>query len=226
MFRTCLWIGLAFILAGCGTPHADLELQHRILVLEQQVQELQEQETSEQSPSQEDQAQEGDPEPLLAAQELPLESSPEQKDPEQDSQAKEEQEQPAAPDGPQDQVRKGYKQALDTLLQGEPEQARGMFQEFLQRHKGHELVPNAYYWLGECHYEQQSFAEAILAFKEVSNQFPDSDKVPDALLKMGYSYLNMGQESNASFYLETLQERYPETKAAELAQEKLAELDS
>jgi tol-pal system protein YbgF len=212
---------LVLLLAGCGKPHAELQLQHRIAVLEQQVQELQKQEAAQAKVSPQEQKQQEKSESLPATQDKALELSPKQeKEPAQNSKAKEQE--PAEPQG---QVRLEYKQALDTLLQGNPDQAQRMFEEFLKEHKKHELAPNAYYWLGECHYEKQSFAEAILAFKEVSNQYPDSDKVPDALLKMGYSYLNMGQKSNASFYLETLKERYPDSKAAELAQKKLAELE-
>ncbi|MFW5863709.1 MAG: tol-pal system protein YbgF [Desulfohalobiaceae bacterium] len=214
------------MLAGCGQPHAELELKHRIQVLEQQVQKLQEQQTAKPDVDLDEQVQEEmEPEPLLVQQKLP--EDPGQK--EQSAQEEQKKKGPETDPGQEqsgDGARQEYSRALQTLRQGDPEKAKGMFQDFLEGHEGHELAPNAYYWLGECLYVQKEYAEAILSFKEVSNQFSDSDKVPDALLKMGYCYLSLGQDSNASFYLQTLKERFPESKAAELAQKKLAELDS
>ncbi|MFW6216222.1 MAG: tol-pal system protein YbgF [Desulfohalobiaceae bacterium] len=227
MWRAVYWIGLMCVLAGCGKTQTELELQHRIKLLELQVQELQEKDSADQNAGPKEQGQKRESESLLALQEAPLEQQGQgNKASGQAASVREEQEELLADEEAEDQAGEEYRQALDVLLQGDSKQALGMFQEFLQVYEGHELAPNAHYGLGECHYVQQDFAKAILAFKEVSNQFPESSKVPDALLKMGYSYLNLGQDSNASFYLETLRERYPESKAAELAREKLSEISS
>lgn len=220
MLKLCLWLVLAFVLLGCGRPHADLELQYRLQALESQVQEMQQEIAAQERPQDQELKPTKAPQVSADAQEIALEETQIQENIEQES------EQEALQDKAlESEAEKLYQQALDSLLQGEPAQARVMLQEFLETHHDHALAPNAYYWLGEAHYVQEKYPQAILTFKEVSNKFPDNHKVPDSLLKMGYAYANMDQLSNARFYLQTLSERYPETKAAELARQRLSELD-
>ena len=49
-----------------------------------------------------------------------------------------------------------------------------------------QLADNAQYWLGEAYYVNKSFPEALAAFQGVVSKYPQSRKVPDALVKVGY----------------------------------------
>ena len=79
-------------------------------------------------------------------------------------------------------------------------------------------------WLGECHYSQKKFDQAIAEFEAVANNYPGSQKVPSSLLKMGYSYLEMGNVSKGKIILGELVDKYPKTREAFLAKSRLANL--
>ena len=119
-----------------------------------------------------------------------------------------------------------YSQALDLFLNKEdPPKAREKFKKFLDKYPNSELIPNAYYWIGETYYKQKQYSQSILYFKKVYNNFPEDNKAKDALLKTGYAYARKGDISNATFYLNNLIEKNPQTKAARLAQRRLKSLN-
>ena len=53
------------------------------------------------------------------------------------------------------------------------------------------------------------------------DRFPDSPKVPDALLKVGYTYYETKQWDLAREALTQVQEKYPDTTLARLAESRL-----
>ncbi len=113
-----------------------------------------------------------------------------------------------------------YHDALTALRKDKNiKKARALFEEFIKKFPKHRLIPNCYYWLGECYYTVGNYPKAILTFKEIPNRFPKSSKAPDALLKIGYSYWNLKQIDNAKFYLNRLISLYPKSSAALLAKE-------
>lgn len=119
-----------------------------------------------------------------------------------------------------------YHKALTDLRQNKNALlAQKEFQAFIQQYPKSILLPNAYYWLGECEYAQKQFVQAIIAFKEVSNRYPHHPKAADALLKMGFAYEKLGDLENARFYLQKILDRYPQSHASALAKNKLAKLN-
>jgi len=58
----------------------------------------------------------------------------------------------------------------------------------------------------------------------VVNNYPDSPKRPDALLKMGYTYQALGDTDKARLSLNSVLLNYPDSTAARLAQKRLQEL--
>ncbi len=65
---------------------------------------------------------------------------------------------------------------------------------------------------------------ALESFQRLLSQFPQSDKAPDALLKVGYSQLELKQNDAAKATLTKVTSQYPGSKAASLAQERLRRL--
>ena len=65
---------------------------------------------------------------------------------------------------------------------------------------------------------------ALDAFKHVVSQFPDSEKGPDALLKVGFTELELKQDAKGKATLLSVVSKYPGTNAAQLAQERLHRL--
>ena len=91
----------------------------------------------------------------------------------------------------------------------------------MQRYPGHDLADNAQYWLGEAFYDRKDFTRALAEFRATVDRFPGGNKVPDAMLKMGYCYLAMGQDDKARFTLQQVVAIYPGGEPALLAQQRL-----
>jgi tol-pal system protein YbgF len=117
-----------------------------------------------------------------------------------------------------------YQSAYDNLRNGRTAQAITQFNGFIANHPGSTYAGNAQYWLGEAHRVNMDNNSARQAFNTVVEKYPRSAKVSDALLKIGY--IDM-EEKNTEIARETLTRvttEYANTRAAALAEKKLATL--
>ena len=117
-----------------------------------------------------------------------------------------------------------YDAAFKSLRAGDYVTASRGFRDFLTKYPDSALAPNAYYWLGESYYVTMNYPVAIEAFQRLVKQYPQSDKVSDGLLKVGYCQIELKQQDAAIATLKQVTTRYPGTKAAGLAQERLRRL--
>ena len=116
-----------------------------------------------------------------------------------------------------------YALALKKLDAGDSVRARELLTDFLARFKGDPLAANAQYWLGETWYAEKSYKDALAEFQKVVKEYKGSEKVPDALLKMGLCFQNLGDCKNATLFFETVLEEHKASPAAKVAKEKAAE---
>jgi tol-pal system protein YbgF len=86
------------------------------------------------------------------------------------------------------------------------------------------LADNTQYWLGEAYYVTQEYDHAAAAFQGVISNWPNSRKVPDAMLKLGYTQAEQNKLPAARATLSQLVARHPDSDAAKLATERLAKL--
>lgn len=92
--------------------------------------------------------------------------------------------------------------------------------------KGEEpKTDNAQFWIAETYYNEKDFEGAILAYETLLKKYPNSEKVPGALLKQGFSFIEIGDRKTGKTILEKLRERYPDSKEAGLAKKKIEELE-
>jgi len=82
---------------------------------------------------------------------------------------------------------------------------------------------NCVYWIGEANYSRGDFAAAVSWFKKVFS-FPNTSKADDAQLKIGLSYLKLGQYGNAKAQLKHLVDRYPASEYVPRAKKYLADM--
>lgn len=122
-------------------------------------------------------------------------------------------------------AQKLYNTAYTDFTRGNYETARMGFQEFFKRFAHSSLADNAQYWLGEIHYAQQNYEEAIREFRKVGDQYPNGDKVSASLLKIAHSYLRLGDAANGRRYLDEVIQRFPYSEEAKLAQSRLSDMD-
>ncbi|OIO02240.1 MAG: tol-pal system protein YbgF [Desulfovibrionaceae bacterium CG1_02_65_16] len=106
----------------------------------------------------------------------------------------------------------------------DPVEGRKTLQQFLDEDPQSGLVPNAIYWIGESYYQEKNYAQAILTFKNVTRRFPKHHKAAASLLKIGMSYVMLGEKDNATLYLRALLKEFPKSEPAPAARKKLAEL--
>lgn len=121
--------------------------------------------------------------------------------------------------------RDNYQAAFELLKEQRYDDAAMGFQQFLVSFPDSQLADNAQYWLAESYYVTDKFEEALTEFQVVINQHPESRKVPDALLKMGYCNYELERWNDARASLTRVQSEYSDTTAARLAQQRLGRMD-
>jgi tol-pal system protein YbgF len=114
-----------------------------------------------------------------------------------------------------------YRTAVEVLRAGQHDEAVAMFRDFIASHPGHDYADNAQYWLGEAYYDRKDYTKALAEFRVAVDKYPRGNKVPDALLKVGYCYLALGQTDKGRFALEQVIAIYPKTEPAALAGKRL-----
>ncbi|HPU28836.1 MAG TPA: tol-pal system protein YbgF [Syntrophorhabdaceae bacterium] len=114
-----------------------------------------------------------------------------------------------------------YKEAFDLFQKKMYNDAIKKFSEFIASYSGTPLIPNAYYWLGECYMGIKDYEMAILNFNEVIKKYPNSEKAPRALLSQADAFFSLGEKENATIALKKVKELYPKSEEAKIADRKL-----
>jgi len=71
----------------------------------------------------------------------------------------------------------------------------------------------------------RQFGDALVEFEKVVAEFPRSQKIPDALLKIGFCNYELGQWTNARTALSRVTSEYTDKTAARLAEQRLAQME-
>jgi tol-pal system protein YbgF len=117
-----------------------------------------------------------------------------------------------------------YQAAFDMISARRYEEAGAAFQNFLTNFPTSPLADNAQYWLAETYYVRGQFNGALPEFRKVIEQYPQSAKLPDALLKVGYCQIELGDRNAARASLQEVMRQFPDTTAARLASQRLSSL--
>jgi tol-pal system protein YbgF len=122
--------------------------------------------------------------------------------------------------------RANYQAAFELLKQGRYKEASAALKQFMVAFPDSPLMDNAQYWLAETHYVSQNYEKALPEFTVVVEKYPQSRKIPDALLKIGYSNYELKRYGAARKALQAVVASYPETTAARLAGQRLERMTS
>ncbi|MCU0734172.1 MAG: tol-pal system protein YbgF [Methylotetracoccus sp.] len=114
-----------------------------------------------------------------------------------------------------------YQKAFTTLKDGKYSDAIKEFKSFMAAYPNGEFSDNAQYWLAEAYYVTKDYGAARIAFEQVVKAFPQSAKVADAMLKVGFIDYDRGQYAEARTALADVVKRYPGSSAAKLAEKRL-----
>lgn len=117
-----------------------------------------------------------------------------------------------------------YQSAYETLRNGHNTRAIFAFKALLKEFPDGEYADNAQYWLAEAYKVNQDSNSAKAAFTKLVTQYPESPKVPDGLLKLGYIEYEQKNMAKARDYLTQVSVNHPGTTAAHLAAKKLRQM--
>ena len=114
-----------------------------------------------------------------------------------------------------------YQQAKQFLDMGQTDQARSKFEEFIKLYPGSVNADNARFWIADSYYRDKWYEKAILEYQKVIEKYPKGNKVAAALLKQGFAFSNLGEKANARLLLKELIKKYPSSREAKIAKDKL-----
>lgn len=124
------------------------------------------------------------------------------------------------------QEQKAYLKAFDLLRELRYEQAIKAYRQFIKEYPNGRYAHIAQYWLSEASYAQRDFKQAILDYNVLVKDYPNSPKLAEAMLKIGYSYNELGNNKAARDIIEKLIRVYPNTTAAGQGQNLLKKIKS
>jgi tol-pal system protein YbgF len=117
-----------------------------------------------------------------------------------------------------------YETAQNLRRIGNYQGAINAFQEFIRRYPKSTLASSAQYWIGDSYFNLRDFRLAIQSQRSLISLYPDSQKVPDALLNIASSQIEMGESVAGRRTMEEVVNKYPVSEAADKAKRRLATL--
>lgn len=122
------------------------------------------------------------------------------------------------------QLQAEYQQAFNLLRQSLYDQAIQAFTQYLLDHPNDRYSDSAQYWLAEAYYVKREFEPALAEYNKVVSVFPESQKAADAMLKIGFTLIELGRIDEARTHLQSLITQQPDSTVARLADERLKQL--
>ncbi len=136
-----------------------------------------------------------------------------------------------APDADPGQM---YENAFLDVRKGNYELAIGQLRDLLTYYGNSEYAPNAHYWIGECFYSlagtgnaddgRRYYDSAVVEFSYLTDNFPQSDRMPTALYKLGRCYEELGDARRARQMYQRVVSEHPKSLEAKPAQNRLDQM--
>jgi tol-pal system protein YbgF len=99
------------------------------------------------------------------------------------------------------------------------------FEMYLKTFPKSELAHEAQHLIGECHFMQGNFQDAVAAYNSVISNHPRSLSAPDAYYKRGLALERLQQPDRARESYEAATKNFPESAAARLSKQALDRLN-
>lgn len=123
----------------------------------------------------------------------------------------------AAPKHTHDTSRRMYDRIMTEFKHREYDAALAGFSLFMELHSQSALAANAQYWIGECQYRMGRYKDALNSFYDVVMNYPLSPKMAASTLKLGQTYIKLGDHDNARVMFDRVVNQYPDSSEADLA---------
>jgi TolA-binding protein len=119
-----------------------------------------------------------------------------------------------------------YDTARADYFAGQWNSALSGFEAFLRAFPRSEQADDAQLYIGETHYAQNQWAQAIMAYTQVIDSYPGTNSVPIAYYKRGLAEQQLGQIDAARASWEAAAKMFPDSDAGRLAKQSLDRLAS
>ncbi len=115
-----------------------------------------------------------------------------------------------------------YGQGFDLLKQSKYEQAATVFEQQLKAYPQGDLADDAHYWIAEAMHVSRKLDVAKQHLKAIIQNYPQSRRLPDAMLKTAYIEQQQGNEIEARILFQEIVNYHPKSDAAIAAKNRLA----
>lgn len=115
-----------------------------------------------------------------------------------------------------------YSEGINLLKQSQYEQAAVIFEQQLQAHPRGSLADGAHYWIAEAMFLNRKLDVAKSHLKTIISDYPQSSRVPNAMLKTAYIEQGQGNQIEARILFQEIVTLYPQSDAAIAAKNQLA----
>jgi len=118
---------------------------------------------------------------------------------------------PGAPQGgsPGENAKSIYSQAMRDYQSGHFTLAQKEFAEVISRYPSSYLAGSAQFWIGQSLFYSKNYKDAIDAYNQLIQKYPESGKKADAFYKRAMSYELMGDKTQAIHYYKKILEVFP-----------------
>lgn len=120
---------------------------------------------------------------------------------------------------PQEQA--AYDQAMNFFRAGQYKEAAESYGTFINNYPNSQLIADARFYRGSSLYASKNFSPAITELQTMEKNHPDHARAPDALLIIAAAQIEQNNLSGASDTLKRIVDKYPQSNAAQTAQERL-----
>ncbi|MBN2646868.1 MAG: tol-pal system protein YbgF [Thiotrichales bacterium] len=114
-----------------------------------------------------------------------------------------------------------YQQAFALMRNSDYDGSIQAFAQFIESAKESDLAANAYYWKGEGHFIKDEFEQAYQAFQASYQQYPQSAKMADAMLRAADSLDKLTRLEEAKALYQQVVKQFAGSRAATNAQKRL-----
>jgi len=114
-----------------------------------------------------------------------------------------------------------YQNAYNDFLMGKYDIALSGFKSFMKKYPEQDLSPQAQYYIGECLYSKEDYANAYDEYVKVEENYPVCDMIPASKLKMAVCLEKLGKQQDAMLVLQSIVLKYPNSPETFTAKEKI-----
>jgi len=117
-----------------------------------------------------------------------------------------------------------YTNAYRDYLGGKYDLAMPEFNDYLKYFSNTQFASNVQFYIGDIYFKKQDYTNALQAFDNVLERFPDGNKTADAHYMKGMALMQLSRNDSAAREFRDVYSSYPDTDLAAKAKARLKEL--